>query len=73
MQSVQHMFTKSFEQSTVLTAVNLKSYSYSYKNQSYDSFLRSSIEKKKKNVIVQEVYYSIDQKSCAAIRGIQDS
>lgn len=46
MQSVQHMFTKSFEQSTVLTAVNLKSYSYSYKNQ-YDSFLRSSIEKKK--------------------------
>lgn len=71
MQSVQHMFTKSFEQSTVLTAVNLKSYSYSYKNQ-YDSFLRSSIEKKK-YVIVQEVYYSIDQKSCAAIRGIQDS
>lgn len=71
MQSVQHMFTKSFEQSTVLTAVNLKSYSYLYKNQ-YDSFLRSSIEKKK-YVIVQEVYYSIDQKSCAAIRGIQDS
>lgn len=71
MQSVQHMFTKSFEQSTVLTAVNLKSYSYSYKNQ-YDSFLRSSIEKKK-YVIVQEVYYNIDQKSCAAIRGIQDS
>lgn len=71
MQSVQHMFTKSFEQSTVLTAVNLKSYLYSYKNQ-YDSFLRSSIEKKK-YVIVQEVYYSIDQKSCAAIRGIQDS
>lgn len=27
MQSVQHMFTESFEQSTVLTAVNLKSYS----------------------------------------------
>lgn len=66
---MQHVVAESFEQSAFFTAVDLKRFVL-YQ----DSIIRESkMEFRKEEVIVQEVYYNKDQRSCAVVTGRRDS